>query len=479
VADSHTWIRCGIIALFFLAEAMAGLAWRGILPLSPKVLMMVPVAVCFLALFLLRFELGIALTVFSFLVPLSIVSFGSFSFGPMPFLVLLLFALYLATGLVKERRTVLRAPGALPLLLLVGMSLASVAYAHVAPDPHVGHGRDWSQGHWWIGYQAMGVLLFAYTWVVYVVAANGLRSQGWLWAVYLCAVAVCTYVVVAPLPAYLAGFRGFNQLFREGGRLLESASGTAAMLLAVLSLAVILYTHRWQARLLFVTLFLLALLDLFLSYFLNTWLGFLAGAAVLLLKRSRRAFLIWLMVCLLVAVLAADVLLLIREQRFSAPGQGDLRRLDIWANLVQVWLKRPVLGVGNANLPSYLLAYGTGRIPARVALLGQAHPHNTYLGILAENGLLGLGCMLWLILSFVRALWRSIDRMAADALRGLAAGSLALFVAGATTAMFAGGLLPIYSAGGAGSGNVNGMALVWILYGAGVAATRVGRCTPA
>jgi O-antigen ligase len=480
-AEGNAWLKGTVIALFLAAEAFIGLAGWGIvpLPLPPTVLMLAPVSVLLVLLFLLRLELGIALVVASFVAPLTVFSFGSFSFGPMPFLVILLFGLYLARGLVKERKLQFGAPGALPLLLLVGVSLASVAFAYVVQDPHLPKGRDWVLGHWWIGYQAMGIFLFAYTWMVYVVTANGLRSRTWLWAVYACAVAVCTYVVVAPLPEYLASLKGLAQVFTPDGRLQESASGSAAMLLALLTLAVLLYVRRPALRLALGGLFAAAVLNLAVSYYLNTWLGFLAGAAVITVKRSRKTFVLFGLSLLTVAVLAADLLLLIQEQRFSTPGVGDLRRLDIWANCIMVWLKSPVVGVGNANLASYFLAYGTGRVSARVALLGLAHPHNTYLGILAENGLLGLGCVVWLVLAFAGSLWRSVDEVTDDSLQGLAVGCLAVFVAGATTAMFASGLLPIYSEGGAGGSNMNGMAFTWILCGLGIAAARVGRCTSA
>jgi O-antigen ligase len=477
--DPRTWLRIGIIALFFLAEAFIGLAWRGILPLPlpPTALMLMPAAVCLVALFLLEFELGIALTILSFLFPLTVFSFGSFKFGVMPFLVLLLFVLYLVRGLVKEKRIGLDAPGALSLLLLVGVSLASVAYAYAVPDPNLARGKDWTQGHWWIGYQAMGIFMFAYTWIVYVVAANGLRSKTWLWVVYACAILVCAYIVVKPLPGHLSHLGDLAKTFTSGQRLMESASGSTAMLLALLTLPLILYLRRPAIRLLLGILFALALFNLLVSYFLNTWLGFLAGVTVIALKHSKKAFLLWLLILAITAVLASSFFLLIADQRFSDAGQGDLRRLDIWADLIRVWLKRPIVGVGNANLPSYFLVYGTGRIPVRVALLGQTHPHNTYLGILAENGLLGLGCVLWLIVAFGGGLWRSIDGMADEGLRGLAVGALALFAASATTAMFAQGLVPIYSAGGAGGENISGMAFMWIIYGLGLAATRVARCS--
>jgi len=477
--DTRVWLKVAIIALLLLSEAFIGMAGRGILPLPlpPTALMLAPLALCLAAIFLLRLELGIAVTMLAFLFPLTVFSYASFSFGVMPFLVLLLFALYLARAVVKERRFALSAPGSLPLLLLAGVSLASVAYAYAVQDPRVPHGREWSQGHWWIGYQAMGIFLFAYTWAIYIVAANGLRSKGWLWAVYACALLVCAWVVIVPLPGYLATFRGLGQLL-AGERLIESASGTAAMILALLSLALLLYVRRPAVRLAAGLLLALSLLNLVLSYFLNTWLGFLAGATVLLLRRSKRTFLIWLVALLLLAALGAELFMLIYQDRFSDPNQGDTLRLEIWRDTLRVWQKRPLLGVGNANLAAYYLTYGTGRRPAWV-LMGKAHPHNTYLGILAENGLLGLACVLWLIAAFVRALWRGMDGVADEGLQGLAAGALAVFVAGATTAFFASGLLPIYSSGGAGAGNLDGMAFTWILYGLGVAATRVGRWTSA
>jgi O-antigen ligase len=472
-----TWLRAGVVAVFFLAEAFIGLARCGIvpLPLPPTALMLVPVAVCLVALFLLQLELGIALALASFLVSLTVFSFGSFSFGPMPFLVLLLFALYLARGLVRERRVELQAPGAPALLLLVLVSLASVALAYVAPDPNLARGRDWSQGHWWIGYQAMGIFLFSYTWIAYVVAANGLRSRHWLWVAYGCAVVVCAWVVVRPLPGYFANLKGLGQILTAGGRLEESASGTAAMLLSLLTFSLLLYVRRPMLRLALGGLLAVSLLNLLISYYLNTWLGFLAGAAVVVLKRSRKTFLLLVLGLLIAGILAADLLAMIHEQRFSAPGQGDLRRLEIWSDALRVWLKRPLLGVGNANLATNFLAYGSPGVSYWVTI-GKTHPHNTYLGILAENGLLGLGCVVWLVVAYVGGLWRSIDEVVDEPLQGLAVACLAVFVAGATTAMFASGLLPIYSAGGAGGSNVNGMAYTWLLCGLGVAATRVGRC---
>ncbi|MEE6295626.1 O-antigen ligase family protein [Georgenia wangjunii] len=83
---------------------------------------------------------------------------------------------------------------------------------------------------------------------------------------------------------------------------------------------------------------------------------------------------------------------------FSGEVQNDVRA-RLWAAAVQLWSTRPMLGIG------------PGQFPARASDMHglgiELVTHNTYLSLLAEAGMVGLGVFLWLPLLVAHLLYRA------------------------------------------------------------------------
>ncbi|MEU3858338.1 O-antigen ligase family protein [Streptomyces sp. NPDC028722] len=104
----------------------------------------------------------------------------------------------------------------------------------------------------------------------------------------------------------------------------------------------------------------------------------------------------------------------------DAPDQSVTDRYTMWAAVGDMWRERPLTGVGLKGFPEYRDAYaslglssgsdteGAGAAFRRQPLLS---PHNMYLLVLGEQGLIGLlclaGCWLALLVCALHGLWRA------------------------------------------------------------------------
>ncbi|MFG2805424.1 O-antigen ligase family protein [Streptomyces sp. DT199] len=175
---------------------------------------------------------------------------------------------------------------------------------------------------------------------------------------------------------------------------------------------------------------LVLLPPLALSFSRGAWIATAVTCAVqLLLGGLRRAFATGAVVA------AASVILVggfgvgtaMLQERISsitqvadAPDQSVTDRYTMWAAATGMWSEHPLTGVGLKGFPehrdshaSLALSAGSDTEGAGAAFRKQPllSPHNMYLLILAEQGLLGIlalaGSWLALLLCAVRALWRT------------------------------------------------------------------------
>ncbi|MFE1942453.1 O-antigen ligase family protein [Streptomyces massasporeus] len=175
---------------------------------------------------------------------------------------------------------------------------------------------------------------------------------------------------------------------------------------------------------------LVLLPPLALSFSRGAWIATAVTCAVqLLLGGLRRAFATGAVVAgasvILVGGFGVGTAML--QERISsitqvadAPDQSVTDRYTMWAAATGMWGEHPLTGVGLKGFPehrdshaSLALSAGSDTEGAGAAFRKQPllSPHNMYLLILAEQGLLGLlalaGSWLALLLCAVRALWRT------------------------------------------------------------------------
>lgn len=97
---------------------------------------------------------------------------------------------------------------------------------------------------------------------------------------------------------------------------------------------------------------------------------------------------------------------------------GDRGRIDLWRRTIEMIVDRP-LGVGLGNWALEYPAYDRG---THVTFSGApARPHNDYLWIASETGLIGLAAFLWVLITALRAGVRRNQDIAVAAIASLVA----------------------------------------------------------
>lgn len=130
------------------------------------------------------------------------------------------------------------------------------------------------------------------------------------------------------------------------------------------------------------------------------WLGFAVSAlAVVFVWKSR----ILLRACLVLGLMAVAALAVVisstalggaLSDRFEERGPVEYRAA-VYAGGWAMFLERPLTGWGFHQMPAELPRYVSGYKEEKVL-----YPHNTYLEMLVEQGVVGLGLYLWLMWEF-------------------------------------------------------------------------------
>ena len=118
----------------------------------------------------------------------------------------------------------------------------------------------------------------------------------------------------------------------------------------------------------------------------------------------------------------------------KAPYSSTALRLDVWRNTIEMIKDRPVFGFGLGN---HKIAYPLyHRLAVEEKLFSEqsqlSKVHNDYLQTVAELGLVGAGCLVFLFLTLVRTIWRATSQTITGARRfqniGIAAALTGLMV---------------------------------------------------
>ncbi len=142
-------------------------------------------------------------------------------------------------------------------------------------------------------------------------------------------------------------------------------------------------------------------------------------------------------------------------------------RVDAWIIVLEVSKTSPLIGLGFANYYWYVKL-----VPIRGYYVN-FNSHSQFVDIIAQTGIAGLFCFMWILFEVGRLGWKLMQRLPPGFERGYASGVLA-GVFGSLTAAFLGDwLLPFtYNVGLDG---VRSSVLPWIFFGALVAVERIHR----
>lgn len=231
---------------------------------------------------------------------------------------------------------------------------------------------------------------------------------------------VAIFLISIIMPAVVAIY----QLFTGTGNL-ETAGfnrvmGTFAhpmqfsyFLLFIITLLLVLSLESKRKDLIFLavssSLFLSFLL--YYSYTRAAWLGLVAILVVLGYMRYRKLLYAVPIFLIIMAIFFSSTIaerfedLNFTKARAAGEWGNSLdARYRTWGDTAPLFLKNPVIGNG----------YGTSEIVVEEA------PHNDYLKLLAETGILGFGAYLWLLLATIRSAGRNFIRRQSSFYKGLA-----------------------------------------------------------
>jgi O-antigen ligase len=179
----------------------------------------------------------------------------------------------------------------------------------------------------------------------------------------------------------------------------HNTAGGAYAVAVVLGLALVQEAKLgWKQRIFRRALVICCLIGLVLTYSRGAWLGFVAGAAVVLpIRKLSQTFKVALLLgvpTLLVALMSNSVIA--RMDTFADPYSGTAgARLDLWADALDDFANSPVVGMGYGRYNDIFEQFTGVRGIIWVATKGivisdDSHAHNSYLHFLAEGGILGL-----------------------------------------------------------------------------------------
>jgi hypothetical protein len=226
------------------------------------------------------------------------------------------------------------------------------------------------------------------------------------------------------LVAVLTYFGGLAQL---SSSVLETG-GMFTMWTVALGLSQALFNERLSMKLrvglgVFAVVWLLKALIL-QTWWFSGWLPSLVVAVVLIFMRSRPAFVATMVMAGL--VIAARWQTVYDAVWGVTVKKGDLTRLDIWQQSLDLWHRYPLLGTGPAG---YAVYFQNFYVSSRFSL----STHNNYMDVLAETGVAGAVIFALFLLTFVCVGWQARDRWRSGFegayAQGAIAGLLGLIVA--------------------------------------------------
>ena len=107
---------------------------------------------------------------------------------------------------------------------------------------------------------------------------------------------------------------------------------------------------------------------------------------------------------------------LIDVERQQQSWGGRAGRIALAADTLAIWVRHPIFGVGPGNSWPYMHRYSVIDTP-----------HNQYLNLLLEVGVVGLACFLWFIVGALRTGFQALKRVRDDFHRTLIIGWLGYF----------------------------------------------------
>ncbi len=145
------------------------------------------------------------------------------------------------------------------------------------------------------------------------------------------------------------------------------------------------------------------------------------------------------------------------QQQIMSEGWSWGTRLDAWRIVLEVSRLNPILGLGFANYYWYVTLFNIR------GYYVQFNSHSQYVDLIAQTGIVGLICFIWIFVEVARLAWALTRRLTDGFARGYAFGVLAGLAGAAVAAFLVDWVLPFaYNIGLKG---FRASILPWIFFG--------------
>lgn len=165
--------------------------------------------------------------------------------------------------------------------------------------------------------------------------------------------------------------------------------------------------RRWFSSCLFLVLLFLSVGALFLTYSRSALIMFLVSGIIFILLVGRRKYLLYLLLCTVLAVL-------LLPKSFQTEGTNVFRiasseaRLESAKNALVIIQENPILGVGFDAYRYAARQHGFYRSTVWEESHAGAGTDNSFLFILATTGIVGFVVFFWMIVNFLKPLFHHV-----------------------------------------------------------------------
>jgi O-antigen ligase len=387
-----------LASVLVVAGAAGALSATGRVPLIG---VMAPLVVAVAVVALRHLGFGVALLpVLGVAVPFSLGT-GTQS----PIVAAMLFAAFLIAAwalhtLLLRRTALIASPVVLPTLSLIAVWIVALLCSDVVRDPLV-----WVPPTWTL-IQLGGLSVAVVSAAMLLLALQVGVQERWVqWATwsFICTGAVATL-------SFIDDVRQISDTVLQTGGLFTMWLVALAYGQALFNQTLSGWLRAALAALAGAWLFKALVLQL---WWFSGWLPSLVAIAAITLFRSRKLFVVLLAASALSVVSQFDTVYDLVWG--TTVRKGDLTRLDIWNQTLDLVSRYPLLGTGPAGYAPYFQSLYAG---SQFSL----STHNTYLDVVAQTGAIGALIFLWFLVAIARVGWQARVRWRHGFLGGYAHG---------------------------------------------------------
>ena len=371
-------------------------------------------------------------------------------------LFLLVASIWILQMVLPERKSgqVLLKPLLLaPLLALILVGLVSIIYSRLFPDPNVPYTYPHSTVSVTItNLSEMALLIGLPLFLVLVPGVTRtVRDVRWVIGAYICVGIVYALgtIFAAPLGLYSKEVILGNRRPEVFGSV-SSGLGGLILLFTSIAFAQLLYATKGKTRLFWGLLSLIFMLGVIMTFGREAWVGlFLAVLIMVALGTKNWSILLVLLIPLILLFIPGV------SDFFDPTKVYGADRFTIWQDAYNIWLRSPYFGVGAGNYQFFDRIYGHDQV-------GVAH--NQYLEVLAEMGIQGLICLIWLLIAVGIQIFKSFKEAKTNLGKAIALAYIGFYTNIIFGGFFTGIFIPSSAAGG-GTGPFVEASYRWLLLG--------------